>query len=190
MTGRLLPPSALREVFDRPHRRIFRLETLQSYAAPDETAMIEAFRAGRSRPADPGKDEWTAVVRAGRRAGTRFQRVHVCREPLSDYLQYELTWSYEPSVAAGEDVRIVALPAAAPWPAELPEFDFWLFDDDELMVMHYDRDGSWRRVERRCTPTDLCRARAWRAAALRQAQPWQAFVAGRPDLASRLCRTP
>lgn len=190
MTGELLPPLALREVFDRPHRRVFRLETLQCYAAADEAAMIEAFRTGRSRPADPGKDEWTAVVRAGRRAGTSFERVHVCREPLTDYLEYELTWSYEPSVAAGEDVRIVALSATASWPAELPELDFWLFDDDELLVMHFDADGSWRGVEPRSARPDLRQACTWRAAALRRARPWQAFVTARPELAVRLCRAP
>jgi len=32
-------------------------------------------------------------------------------EPLTDYLRYELGWSYPPNVKAGEDIRI--LPAEA-----------------------------------------------------------------------------
>jgi hypothetical protein len=186
VTAALQPPQHLREAFRRPRRRIFRLETRQSYNAPDEAGQLAAFRAGRRRPPDPGKDEWTAVIRAGVTTGTRFERVHVCREPLSEYLRYELTWSYQPSVAAGEHVRIVPLPAGQPWPAELPQLDFWLFDDAELVVMRYDPDGRWLGVESACDRAPLAQAVAWRQAALRRSVGWNDYVTARPELAARL----
>lgn len=189
MTVQLLTPTALRDVFRQQHRRVFRFETLQAYAAPDEAPLLDAFNAGKPRPPDPGKDEWTAVVRAGRTgAGTLFQRVHVCREPLSDYLAFELTWSYEPSVAAGEDIRIVPLADGAPWPAYLPEFDFWLFDDRDLYVMRYAPDGSWVGVEHHAAASAAATACGWRSAALapERAVRWRQYIDARPQLAQHL----
>jgi len=49
------------------------------------------------------------------RAGKVFQRVHVVREPLTDYLRYEFGWSYPPYVEAGEDIRILVAQAGS-WP--------------------------------------------------------------------------
>lgn len=188
MTGPLRRPEAVRASFDRPRRRIFRLETLQVYEAPDEAAQLAAFQAGRPRPPDPGKDEWTAVVRASTAAGTCFQRVHVVREPLSLYLRYELTWSYAASAAAGEDIRILPLPLGQPWPAGLPELDFWLFDEAELLVMRYDAAGRWLGVEAVTEPAALATAAGWREAALAQAVPWSQYVTGRSELAPHLAR--
>ena len=181
MTTELLPASALRAAFLQPRRRIFRLETLQAYTADDETALLEAFRGGRPRPADPGKDEWTAVVRAGRASGTSFQRAHVCQEPLSEYLRYELTWSYQPSAEAGEDIGIVGLEPGQPWPADLPRSDFWLFDETVLFLMSYDAAGRWLGVERRSDSRSLTEAAKWREAALRRSTAWWQYVAARPS---------
>src|SRR4051812_11003063 len=104
MTRQLLPPSAVREPFTRPRRRIFRLETLQAYQSDDEQLQLEAFSQGLPAPADSGKAEWPGVGRSMRAAGTRFQRVHVCREPLTPSLRYELSRSYPPSLEAGEEI--------------------------------------------------------------------------------------
>jgi hypothetical protein len=41
------------------------------------------------------------------REGKRLERVYVVAEPPTNYIRYELMWSYEPNVAAGEDIRIL-----------------------------------------------------------------------------------
>jgi len=57
-------------------------------------AQRVAFRAPRTQN-DPRRGE----------GGKVFQRVHVVCEPLTDYLRYELGWSYPPNVEAGEEAR-------------------------------------------------------------------------------------
>ncbi len=120
----------------------YRLETLQAYDVSYEEEPYRAFLAGHPQPRDPAKNQWVSMIGDAVRAGKVFQRVHVVREPLTDYLRYELGWSYPPNVEAGEDIRIlVAQPGSWPMSARgkiLPELkDYWLFDSSDLWVMEY-----------------------------------------------------
>ncbi|MGH3824285.1 MAG: DUF6879 family protein [Pseudonocardiaceae bacterium] len=172
--------------FTQFRRSCFRLEVLQSYGSSGEDDSLRTFLAGQDPQPHPGKREWMALVDAATRDDRTMQRVHVITEPISDYLCFEVAWSYAYNVAAGEDVRLIPLPEDAPWPADIPQRDFWLFDDTVLFDMHYGSDGRWLGVERNTGQADIdvaCRARA---AALRHAQSWSAYVNSRPDLASRV----
>ncbi|MGH3872805.1 MAG: DUF6879 family protein [Pseudonocardiaceae bacterium] len=121
---------------------VFRLESLQVYAGSGEDEGITAFHRGDpDPPPDPAEDEWAALLRANRDAGRLQQRVHVATEPISDYLAYELTWQYGPHVAAGEDIRIIAVHGA--WPDDVPQSDFTLFDSSRLFQLSYRPDGTW-----------------------------------------------
>ena len=114
------------------------------------------------------------------------QRVHVVIEPLTDYLRFELVWSYAHSVAAGEEVRIISLAEGEEWPPGVPVRDFWLFDDTELFDMRYDTDGTWVGVVYLTDPGAAVVACQQRAAALSLGQPWAAYVRERPELAQRV----
>jgi hypothetical protein len=184
----LRPPQSLRAAVEGARSSVFRLETLQTYDAQDEAEQLAAFLDGRPQPPDPGKAEWTAFVRRKRAGGVRVERVHVCREPLTLYLRYELTWSYAASVAAGEDVRILPLAIAEPWPVVLPPYDFWLLDEARLLVMHYDAAHRWLGVEPVSDPSLIRQAADAGRAALARAVPWQQYVASRPELAPCLPR--
>lgn len=165
---------------------VFRLETLQEYRGSGEDEAIAAFEAGRAAPPDdPVQTQWEELIRACRRAGRVMQRVHVVVEPVSDYMRFELTWAYAPNVAAGEDVRIVAV-RDGEWPPVLPRQDFWLFDDRDLYLAHYAQDGTWLGVEPVDDPAQVVRARRWRDEALRLGRPWRDYVADRPQLAARI----
>ncbi|MGH3937593.1 MAG: DUF6879 family protein [Pseudonocardiaceae bacterium] len=63
------------------------------------------------------------MIDANARAGKAVQRVQVVLEPLTDYLRFELTWGYEPNVAAGEDVRIIPVGQGGSWPDDVPQHD-------------------------------------------------------------------
>lgn len=114
------------------------------------------------------------------------QRVHVVTEPLTDYVCFEVAWSYAHSVAAGEDVRIIPLAEGEAWPPEVPLSDFWLFDDTELFGMRYEADGTWLGVVHLTDPGAALIACQQRGAALRLAQPWATYVSERPELAQRV----
>lgn len=186
MTTELIPPGA-GEFVDKFYQfrySVFRLETLQSYGNSGEDADFEAFVAGRPRPANPGHEQWQAMVRANVAAGRIMQRVHVVSEPLSQYLQLELTWGYGPNAAAGEDIGIIAVRAGQAWPTDVPEAtDYWLFDSTELYHQHYDSDGMWLGTELVKDPARIVTACRWRDAALHQAVPWQDYLSDRPELA-------
>jgi hypothetical protein len=115
------------------------------------------------------------------RAGKVFQRVHVVREPLTDYLRYELGWSYQPNVEAGEDIRIlVAQPGSWPMSARgeiLPELkDYWLFDSSDLWVMEYADNGAFVSIEQVTEPAMIVTAARRRDAALHQAIPYRDYM--------------
>ena len=73
--------------------------------------------------------------------GVTMQRVHTVAEPWTDYVRFEITWSYPPNIAAGEDIRIIT--TSRPWAGP----DFWMFDDRRVWVLHYAPDGALERVE-------------------------------------------
>jgi hypothetical protein len=188
MSRRFLSPREFRGVFDSFAFSVFRLETLQYYTEPDEQAALAAFSAGIPAPPDPGKQEWLAAVGKAHRTGRTIQRVHVIQEPLSEYLRYELSWSYSPNVAAGEDIRIVRVAPGESWPAPLPRQDFWLFDASQLYPQHYDRHGTWIGVEHDPDPSHIVAACRQREAALHLSMPWRDYVRTQPQLTDALQR--
>ncbi len=146
----------------------FRLETLQAYNA-GEAEELQEFLAGRPRPRSPGP--WHDMIRGHVAAGRSLRRVHVIREPLTDYIRWEL-YAYRPNIEAGEDVRVLPVPEGADWPVGVPEgLDFWLLDDREVWVMDYDRTGRFLACELVTDPGEVEQYRAWRDAALAASVP-------------------
>lgn len=163
----------------------FHLETLQAYRGSGEDAWIEAFERGDPGPPnDPEQDEWETILRGHRDAGHLMRRVHVIVEPLTEYLRFELAWMYALNAACGEQIGIVD--ATRSWPVDVPRQDFHLFDDKVLFTANYAPDGTWRGVARVTDPRNIEAACGARDAALHHAQPWETFIAARPDLAVRL----
>ncbi len=191
MTSELIPAGAaeFEACFTRFRHSVFRLETLQCYGNSGEDTEIAAFRRGeRQPPPDRLRCWWRELLRAAVREGRMMQRVHVVTEPLTEYLRYELTWAYAPSVSAGEDIRIIAVPPGGPWPVDLPPrgTDYWLFDSTQLYHQSYDPQGSWLGTIPVTDPARVSAACAWRDVALGQAVSWAQYVSTRPELATGL----
>ena len=166
----------------------FRLETRQSYAGSGEDEAFTAFLAEAAQPPLDADDlDYLGSVRAARQRGARWQRVHVIREPLTDYLRFELTWEYGPNVDAGEEVGLVVVGADEPWPHDLPqERDFTLIDSRILFEQVYAPDGVWLGIEEVTNGDRIAQARRWRDVALRRAQSWASYVASQPALERRV----
>lgn len=150
--------------FDRLFtRRVFRVETLDYYDAPNEHEPYARFLAGK--PDDQAwREPWKEIVREHRSAGRTMQRVHVVTEPVSDYVRFELLRGYPASVEAGEDIRILGRQAAIR--AGLSSTDFWLFDDHLAARLAYDRDGKVANVFMERDPAFVSWYRAFRDTAL------------------------
>jgi hypothetical protein len=160
----------------------FRLETLQQYTVEYEQEPIRRFLAGEPRPDDPSKDEWCALIRDASARGKRMGRVHIVTEPLTDYLRYEIGWSYGDNVTAGEDIRIAPVQAGT-WVDGLPrDYDFWLFDSRYLWVMSYDEDGRFLFAEHIEDPAEVVRHNHMRDVAMHTAVGFTEYMHRHPDL--------
>jgi len=164
----------------------YRLEILQVYDVSYEIEPYRAFLAGQPRPRDASKSAWTAMLKASAAAGKIMQRVHVVNEPLTDYLRYELEWSYPPNVEAGEDVRILpACDVPDDGPPTLGNInDHWLFDSSDLWVMQYDYQGRFVSIQQVDIPESIVTANRWRDAALHYAIPYADYMRRRELLAA------
>jgi hypothetical protein len=161
----------------------FRLETLQDYSVGYEDGSFEAFCAGRQMGPDEAKDEWTAIIADAAALGKKMSRVHVVVEPWTQYIDYELSWSYPPNVAAGESIGIIPVGSDDPWPAALPRWDYWLFDSRNLWRMNYENDGAFQFAELVEDSAEIVRCGHWRDVAVHAAVPYDSYmrrVAPRP----------
>lgn len=148
-------------------RSAYRLETLTTYDEPEEAAAVARFLAGQ----DPGLDTswWESMVHAHLAGGQTMTRVRVLIEPLSDYARFQLPY-YARFSAAGEDIRVIAVPQGS-WPHDVPRHDYWLFDDRDVWVMHYTSAGVFTHAELADDPAELAMHKRWRDSALSQAVP-------------------
>ena len=156
-----------RVFFDSYQREAFRLETLPCYGVDSEQVLYATFMA-TGKLDIPDDNPWLARVRHFRQTGRWIGRVHVIRQPLTDYLKYEFA-VYRRTVEAGEDVRILDL-TDQPDPG-LPAQDFWLFDDSAVVRMDYDADGTQlgRELLEGVDPAPYV---AWKHLALEHAEPF------------------
>ncbi len=125
-------------LFPGVKREALHLNMRDSYGTETEQPHIAAWRAGV--PDDYSwLEPWCDLMRLHATAGRAFRRVNVVSEPLSEYQR----WSLEietPIVAAGQDIRWVSRRLVS----ELcfPGNDFWLFDDELVVFLHYAGDGT------------------------------------------------
>ncbi|WP_369371605.1 DUF6879 family protein [Promicromonospora sp. Populi] len=133
-----------------------------AYNVPSEQEPLQRFLDG---VVDPGwLGDWLPEIGQATRAGRRFRRVRVVSLPLTDYSRFGLTYAAFNN-EAGEDIRYLAREDAA----DLPTFDYWLFDSrtvaklvfgdqDKLLgfeliqdpavvvELNYQRDAAWHHA--------------------------------------------
>lgn len=127
----------LSALFQGFRRSAFRMETHQTYTMPGEAGEVRDFLAGRPMPPDFNAG-WHATIRANVTAGKTIQRLKIVRRPFTDYTRFLFAWALPGNVAAGEDYRILDVTDR---PADIPDQDFWLFDDSTVVLLNFDSDG-------------------------------------------------
>lgn len=131
-------------------RFAFRLECLPEYQVPQEAEWLAAFKRDGSLPdLSPENDSWLKLVRTHVQHGCSMQRLRIVSHPLTDYERFELAL-FSASVKAGEDIRIAGFSPMSPIAgverrSDMP--DFWLFDDEVVMVLRYDGEGRFLGTE-------------------------------------------
>lgn len=166
---------AWRELFQGFRSSAFRLEGQQVYSNPaEDAALVRHLTGAQPTPFEPVRrlEGTRALTADGRRKTT----VRVVVEPPTLYTAFELT-VYPSMVAAGEDVRIIAV-GQGQRPADLPSHDFWLFDDREVWRMHYFENFRFAGAEL-LDDESLAQHVQWRDAALVRSAPLRDYLADR-----------
>ena len=172
----MLDAQALGARLRAAERDLFRLETLDRYEVPTDGGDFARYAAGEDAPDPARKAAWHERLRAERERGLRRWRVHVVKEPLSDYLRFEFDWGHRLN-AHLEDIRVLVL--ASP-PADRGWHDFWLVDGRDVLVMDYGPDG--RFLGARPAPADQVPSfRAIRDAAWEGGVPFTGWWAAHPQ---------
>jgi hypothetical protein len=134
-----------------------RIETLPVYTVPDEKEELDLYLTGTPLPSDRNA-EWAANIRSLVAEGKYMGRVHIIDHLLTPYLQFEIDWYYSINGAAGEDIRFI-------FSEDVPGLtytDTWLFDDETVLDLSYDREGCLLYINENDHPDRLMQARsAW-----------------------------
>lgn len=166
----LLRSEELGALFRTFQRSAFRLETLPAYNVASEQDEFDRFLAGEKAPDDLHYG-WLDIVSGHKAAGRPMQRVRVVTRPLSDYIRYEFEWGFRFNVQAGEDIRILDVSDRE---FDLPEQDFWIFDDTTIVHLDYDADGAVVGRDQLDAP-DVGKYLRWRDLALSESVPFSEY---------------
>jgi hypothetical protein len=154
-------------------KRAFHLEQRDAY---NVAAEDEPF--GRWLCGDPDDyawhQDWLNFLRQATAAGVQVQRVRLASIPHSDYIDWGLDVS-PLNIEAGEDIRY--LPRYLTDDIELPDEDFWLFDDDTLVLSVFSADGRTGGFARELAPELLRQCVAVRDQVWERAIPYAEYVA-------------
>lgn len=134
-----------------------RIETLDTYTVEEERENFELYLTGAPLPPDRNMD-WAQNIRQSVAAGKYMGRVHIIDQVLTPYLQFEIDWYYAINGAAGEDIRFI-LREDVP---DLPYTDTWLFDEETVIDLSYDKQGRLLYINQNDAPARLEQAKvAW-----------------------------
>ena len=154
-------------------RSAFRLETLDAYAVDYERDGFGLFLEGRPEP--PPWQDWLDQVSEQTRQGKTVSRVRILASPPSDYQRW-MMWTQPWYDQAREDVRYILRSRAAELRLPL-EVDWWLLDDERLVLMYFTGAGE---IAGKILITDagiVARYREWRDLAVRNATAAEAIAA-------------
>jgi hypothetical protein len=154
-------------------KRAFHLELRDTYNVESEDEPFGRWQ--RGEPDDYAwHRDWANFVRQATAAGVQFQRVRLASVPHSDYIRWGLDVS-PLNIEAGEDIRY--LPRHLAEGIGLPDEDFWLLDDDKLILSVFSPDGRTGGFARPSSPELLSQCVAVRDQVWERAIPYAQYAA-------------
>jgi hypothetical protein len=154
-------------------RSAFRLEVHQVYTMPNEQADFARFLAGEELPPDHNS-AWYETIRANIAAGKTMTRIKLVRRPFTDYTRYLMSVGVPGNAAAGEEYRIIDITEKS---VDLPEQDFWMFDEEVVVLLNYRPDGTQINRER-VESTDIDQYVRWRDTGMKESVLFSEYRAG------------
>lgn len=107
---------------------------------------------------------WLTMIRELTSEGRRLTRVRVVSLPMTDYSRFGMFCSQYTN-EAGEDIRYLARDQAA----DLPDYDYWLFDSSKLVRLNFDAEENFLGGEVIDDPAVIVQHNYWRDVAWHRA---------------------
>lgn len=139
--------SLIEKAWKKSEKNIFRLEGIPEYNVPEDLVLFEKWKQ-RNFEFDADSRKWLQNLKSTKERGVKIQRVRIVPLPLSDYIKYEIDF-WKHSAKNGEAIlfleskdyeNIIKSMAFEPK-------DFWMFDDEVLIIFHYDKTGDFVKEE-------------------------------------------
>jgi len=151
-------------------RFAWRFEQQPSYRVDYEREQFDRFLAGSPESPDDNADlkSWFDRVRTWTAAGKTIGRVRIVEDPPTDYQRWML-WMDRWNRESGETIDYLTRQRATE-AGVLPSFggaDWWLFDDQRLLLMHMDEKGNRVKAEIIVDEPEVAVARRTRELALK-----------------------
>jgi hypothetical protein len=135
----LLQGEGFTNLFRACQRSAFHLEMQDEYHTPDEAEPFRRFLSGE--PDDYAWHRpWLDLVREVTGAGVKMTRARIASVPHGDYIRWGMAVAPQ-NIAAGEDVRW--LPRHLTDGIKFPNDDYWLFDDERLILTVFAENGQF-----------------------------------------------
>ncbi|WP_034268554.1 DUF6879 family protein [Haloechinothrix halophila] len=166
---RLVTGEEFGKLFTSFTKYAFRYEAQADYREPFEAEPWRKFRDGEYDDLEWMRP-WLDGVRAATAAGRKFQRVRVLPDPLTDYLRWEMHIAHI-NAEAGEEIRV--LDEQDRVAHDLPDYDFWLFDDSLVALMRFDDNRAFQGAELTDDPEALDTCRKFQSTAWQFSRPFQ-----------------
>jgi hypothetical protein len=121
----------------RASKRAWHIELRDTYNVQSEDEPFQRFLNGEPDSYE-WLDEWLSFIREVSAAGVAVQRARIVTVPHRDYTRWGFAVAPH-SIDAGEDIRY--LPRHLAEDIDFPQEDYWLFDDDTLVLSVFSEDG-------------------------------------------------
>ncbi len=121
----------------RACRRAWHVELRDTYNVAGEDEPFAKFLAGQREDA-VWLEPWLSFVREVTASGTLVQRARIVTVPHGDYTRWGFAVAPS-SISAGEDIRY--LPRGQAADISFPSEDYWLLDEDNLVLSVFSADG-------------------------------------------------
>ena len=127
--------------FNSFKKNAFRVETLQRYNVDEEQEAFQYFQKNKKLP-EWFWEDWCDIIKKAKTRWATMQRVHLIQFPISQYLSFELE-EYKNNIKAWEEIFYIPFEKCS----VKIESDFWIFDDNTVMKMNYDKNGAFLNFE-------------------------------------------
>lgn len=125
-------------LLDGARLEAFKVEVLQDYYNEDKSPSLDAWLAGDSERAvaimkNEGPSQWHKNYAEKR---VRKIRLHVVEKPFTPYIQWEIEL-YKNINMPFTNEEVLLVPKGKTNELDLPDGDFWIFDDKFVVLYHY-----------------------------------------------------